>query len=222
MTPTKKTGTAGAGEAAAWSAPVLPLPGAAAAPVKQPPRRGRYPAKVTRLQRPAGRLPATGADRPAAPEACIVWTGPGSERPPCVAEALRWLASQIHSGPEMVSPQDVRDYLRLQFGGLPFEVFGALFLDAQFRLIDCRVLFRGSLTATSVYPREVVREALELHAAAVVLFHNHPSGCLDPSRPDQFLTQNLSAALALVNVRVCDHYVIGCSGAVSFAERGLL
>ncbi|BDI04516.1 JAB domain-containing protein [Sphaerotilus microaerophilus] len=222
MATIKKTGTAGAGEAAAWSAPVFPLPGAAAAPVVQPSRRGRYPAKVTRLRQPSTYLPLTSAAKSAAAGACIVLTGPESERPPCVAEALAWLEGQVHRGPAMISTRDARDYLRLQFGSLPFEVFGALFLDAQHQLIDCRVLFRGSLSQTSVYPREVVREALELHAAAVVLFHNHPSGTPEPSRSDEFLTQSLKTALAVVDVRVFDHFVVGAAGSVSFAERGLL
>jgi DNA repair protein RadC len=136
--------------------------------------------------------------------------------------ARRSLAQELVQRPLFDAPGAVRDFLRLQVGQREHEVFVVLFLDAQNRLIRCEEMFRGTLTQTSVYPREVVRRALELHAAAVVLAHNHPSGVAEPSRADEFLTQSLKAALQLVDVRVLDHFVVGRAGVTSFAERGLL
>ena len=137
--------------------------------------------------------------------------------------ARRSLKRQLHDGPVFDSPQRVREYLQLTLGALDHEVFAVLYLDAQNRLIVYRELFRGTLTQTSVYPREVVKHALGSHAAAVVLAHNHPSGLAEPSRADEVLTQTLQRALQLVDVRVLDHLVVGHGGAVvSFAERGLL
>jgi DNA repair protein RadC len=136
--------------------------------------------------------------------------------------ARRSLARQLAQGPVFDSPGAVKDYVRLHLAPRRHEVFSVLFLDAQHRLIVLRELFQGTLTQTSVYPREVVRHALELHAAAVILAHNHPSGAAEPSRADEFLTQTLKSALALVDVRVLDHFVVGRSEVVSFAERGLL
>ena len=104
----------------------------------------------------------------------------------------------------------------------PYEVFAVIFLDTQQRLIAFEELFRGTLAQTSVYPREVVKRALALNAAAVVLAHNHPSGVAEPSRADEALTQALRSALALVDVRVLDHFVVAAGTVVSFAERGLL
>jgi DNA repair protein RadC len=101
-------------------------------------------------------------------------------------------------------------------------VFAVLFLDSQHRLIVLEPMFRGTLTQTSVYPREVVKRALALNAGAVILAHNHPSGAAEPSRADEYLTQTLKAALALVDVRVLDHLVVGRGRVTSFAERGLL
>ena len=120
------------------------------------------------------------------------------------------------------SPPKVREYLRLRIGGLPHEVFAALFLDAQNRLIDDEELFRGTLTQTSVYPREVVKRALDRNAAAIIFAHNHPSGLAEPSRADELLTRTLRDALALVDVRVLDHVIVAGASSVSFAERGLL
>lgn len=136
--------------------------------------------------------------------------------------ARRALGQRLREAPLFDSPQRVKDYLRLQLGARPHEVFAVLFLDAQHRLIEMEEMFRGTLTQTSVYPREVARRALELGAAAVVLAHNHPSGAAEPSRADEFLTQALKAALGLLDVRVLDHLVVGGDGVVSFAERGLL
>jgi len=120
------------------------------------------------------------------------------------------------------SPTAVKDYLALKLGGREREVFAVLFLDAQHRFVALEELFQGTLTQTSVYPREVVKRALALNAAAVVLAHNHPSGAAEPSRADEFLTQTLRSALGLVDVRVLDHIVVGRGHVVSLAERGLL
>ena len=136
--------------------------------------------------------------------------------------ARRSLAQQLNERPVFDSPQRVKDYLRLQLGHLNYEVFAVLFLDAQHHLIQLEEMFRGTLTQTSVYPREVVKRALELHAGAVILAHNHPSGVAEPSRADECLTQTLASALELVDVRVLDHLVVGRPHVVSFAERGLL
>jgi DNA repair protein RadC len=136
--------------------------------------------------------------------------------------ARRALAERLKERPVFDSPDSVKDYLRLAIGARAHEVFAVLFLDAQHRLIALEELFRGTLTQTSVYPREVVTRALHLHAAAVVLAHNHPSGCAEPSRADELLTQNLKAALALVDVRVLDHVIVGHGVALSMAERGIM
>ena len=140
-----------------------------------------------------------------------------------VAEmARRALAQQMQDGPIFESPGRVKDYLSLQLGGRLQEVFAVLFLDSQHRLLRFEEMFHGTLTQTSVYPREVVRRALALNAGAVVLAHNHPSGEAEPSRADEHLTQSLKSALLLIDVRVLDHIVIGQGHVVSMAERGLL
>ena len=136
--------------------------------------------------------------------------------------ARRALSAQLKQQTLFDSPEAVRDYLQLQLGSRPYEVFAVLFLDSQHRLIVLEELFRGTLTQTSVYPREVVVRALALNAASVVLAHNHPSGSAQPSRADEALTQTLKAALGLVDVRVLDHFVVTSTEAVSMAERGLL
>lgn len=135
----------------------------------------------------------------------------------------RALSEEMKARNAFSTPGAVRDYLRLNLAGLPHEVFFALWLDAQNRLIVGEELFRGSLTQTSVYPREVVKKALWHNAAAVVLAHNHPSGVAEPSSSDEHLTRELRQALALVDVRVLDHFIVaGASQPLSFAERGLL
>ncbi|HSI57591.1 MAG TPA: DNA repair protein RadC [Ideonella sp.] len=139
-----------------------------------------------------------------------------------VEMSRRALAQQLQRGPVFDSPQKVKDFAALHLSGLSNEVFAVLFLDTQHRLIELRELFRGSLTQSSVYPREVLRQAMELNAAAVILAHNHPSGVAEPSRADEFLTQQLKTALQMVDVRVLDHLVVGAGIVVSFAERGLL
>lgn len=133
----------------------------------------------------------------------------------------RALAADLTTRDALGSPQAVRDWLRLRIGHLPHEVFHALWLDAQNRLIAAEELFRGTLTATSVYPREVVKRALASNAAAVILAHNHPSGHSQPSQADLELTRSLKQALALVDVRVLDHFVVTAAGApCSLAENG--
>lgn len=137
--------------------------------------------------------------------------------------ARRALHAQLVARDLLSSPTEVRDWLKLKLGGLPCEVFGALWLDAQNRLIEYDELFRGSLTQTSVYPREVVKSALSRNAAAVILAHNHPSGVAEPSRADEALTATLKQALALIDVKVLDHFIVaGNAPPISFAERGLL
>jgi len=136
--------------------------------------------------------------------------------------ARRALAQQLQRGPVFESPAHVKDYVALRLGHLPYEVFSVLLLDAQHRLIAMKDLFRGTLTQTSVYPREVVQQALASHAAAVILAHNHPSGVAEPSRADEYLTATLKSALQLVDVKVLDHLVVGAGSVTSFAERGLI
>jgi DNA repair protein RadC len=137
--------------------------------------------------------------------------------------ARRALSEQMSAGDVFDSPQAVRDWLRLRIGSLPHEVFCILLLDARNRLIETVELFRGTLTQTSVYPREVVKLALAHNAAAVILAHNHPSGTAEPSNADEMLTRSLKQALDLVDVRVLDHFIVTAHASpLSFAERGLL
>lgn len=137
--------------------------------------------------------------------------------------ARRALAGRLKTRDTLGSPQAVRDWLRLHLGQLQHEVFVALWLDAQNRLIASEELFRGTLTQTSVYPREVVKRALTQNAAAVILAHNHPSGVAEPSSADEVLTSALKQALGLVDVKVLDHFIVaGGATPLSFAERGLL
>lgn len=136
--------------------------------------------------------------------------------------ARRSLAQQLAQRTVLSSPQNVKDFLRLQLAHEEHEVFAVMFLDVQNQLLQFEPMFRGTLSQTSVYPREVVKRALALHASAVILAHNHPSGIAEPSRADEFLTQSLKQALALIDVRVIDHLVVGADHAISFAERGLL
>lgn len=135
---------------------------------------------------------------------------------------LRDLHEQMRSTPIMSSPQALRDWLRLHCARLEHEVFLVLYLDAHHRLIEAEELFRGTLTQTSVYPRELVKGALARNAAALAVAHNHPSGEAEPSRADELLTQNLKSALSLVDVRVIDHFVVAGDQILSFAERGLV
>jgi DNA repair protein RadC len=139
-----------------------------------------------------------------------------------VALAERYLACGIVREDVFTASTDVRRYLRLRLGGRPREVFAALFLDAQHRLIAFRELFLGTIDSASVHPREVLRETLSLNAAAVIFAHNHPSGVAEPSSSDVRITERLSNALQLIDVRVLDHIVVSVDATVSMAERGLL
>ena len=134
----------------------------------------------------------------------------------------RALNEQLQQRDVFQSPQQVRDYLVLKLGALTREVFMVLFLDAQNRLNASEELFSGTLTQTSVYPREVVKRAMHHNAASVILAHNHPSGVAQQSAADELLTQQLKQALALVDVRVLDHFIVAGNQTLSFAERGLL
>ena len=136
--------------------------------------------------------------------------------------ARRLLREEVTHGSALTSPEAVRDYLRLSLASLPHEAFVVLFLDSQHRLLAADELFRGTLAQTSVYPREIVKAALSRNAAAVIFAHNHPSGVAEPSRADELLTQALKQALALVDIRTLDHFVVAGDRVVSFAERGLL
>ncbi|OGA70200.1 MAG: hypothetical protein A3G83_12275 [Betaproteobacteria bacterium RIFCSPLOWO2_12_FULL_68_20] len=136
--------------------------------------------------------------------------------------ARRSLGEDLGAGAALTSPGAVRDFLRLTLGPLEHEVFVCLWLDAQHRVIRTDECFRGTLTQTSVYPREIVKAALRANAAAVIFAHNHPSGAAQPSQADELLTRNLKEALALVDVKVLDHFIVAGSQAISFAERGLL
>jgi len=134
----------------------------------------------------------------------------------------RALREELQARDSLASPAAVRDYLRLTLTGREYEVFVAIFMDAQNRVLATEELFRGTLTQTSVYPREVVKSALKHNAAAVIFAHNHPSGVAEPSHADELLTQSLKQSLALVDIKVLDHFVVASGGVVSFAEKGLI
>ena len=136
--------------------------------------------------------------------------------------ARRAILEEIKSGQTLGSPHAVKDYLRIIFHGKTFEAFHVLFLDVKNRLIASKEMFRGTLTHTSVYPREVVKAALDCNAASVMLAHNHPSGTPDPSESDLVLTRALMQALALVDIRILDHFVVAGHRIHSFAEHGQL
>jgi len=150
----------------------------------------------------------------------------GDYRPANADEVLRAarrvLGQRMRRGTALSSPQLVRDFLRLKLGTLEHEIFAVLLLDAQNRLIEYQEMFRGTVTQTSVYPREIVKESLARNAAAVIFAHNHPSGIAEPSRADEALTQTLKSALSMVDVRVLDHLIVAGEDILSFAERGLL
>ena len=150
----------------------------------------------------------------------------GEYRPAGVDEVLaaaqRVLASRVRGANVLTSPAVVRDFLRTRLGALPHEVFAVVHLDAQHAVLDYVEMFRGTVTQTSVYPREVVKDALALNSSALLLVHCHPSGCAEPSRADEQLTQTLKQAAALVDVRVLDHLIVAGGTILSMAERGLL
>ncbi len=136
--------------------------------------------------------------------------------------ARRALKEEMHTGNALTSPRAVREYLQLLLRGKAHEVFMAIFLDAQHRVIAAEELFQGTLTQASVYPREVVKRALHHNAAAVILAHNHPSGVAEASQADRLLTDALKQALSLVEVRTLDHFIVADAACLSFAERGLI
>src|SRR5947207_861987 len=150
----------------------------------------------------------------------------GEYRPANADEVLKAarqvIGRRVRRGTTMSSPQAVRDFLRTKLAELEHELFVALLLDSQHRLIEYVELFRGTLAQTSVYPREVAKAALKSNAAAMIFAHNHPSGVPEPSRADELLTQALKQALALLDVRVLDHFIVAGAETVSFAERGLI
>lgn len=140
-----------------------------------------------------------------------------------IRRALRFLENRLREpGAALSSPEAVRDYLALSIGDREREIFIAVFLDAQNRVIEAEELFRGTLTQASIYPREVVKRALALNAASVIFAHNHPSGVAEPSQADRWLTDTLKTALALVDVRTLDHFIVAGRNTLSFAERGYL
>ncbi|MBK9130373.1 MAG: DNA repair protein RadC [Gammaproteobacteria bacterium] len=125
-------------------------------------------------------------------------------------------------GVELPSPNHTRDFLRMLLAERKAEVFGCLYLDNRHRVIETVELFQGTIDGASVYPRVVVQQALTVNAAAVMFFHNHPSGVAEPSNADQAITRRLKEALALIDIRVLDHFVVTAGESISFAERGLL
>jgi DNA repair protein RadC len=152
--------------------------------------------------------------------------GLGARRAGILQAALelsrRHYAEALRAGPALETPQTTRAYLVAQLRDRPYEVFCLLHLDNRHRLIAFEELFRGTIDGASVHPREVVKQALARNAAAVILAHNHPSGVAEPSQADELITARLREALALVDIRLLDHLVVGDTGCASFAERGLL
>jgi DNA repair protein RadC len=144
------------------------------------------------------------------------------EKQSVVTLAMKVLAIKHRAGRPLSNPEATRNYLRLRLADYRNEVFGSLFLDNRHRIIAVRELFQGTIDGASIHPRVVVQHAMEANAAAVVLFHNHPSGVAEPSHADEAITRRLKEALALVDVRVLDHFVVSAGESVSFAEHGLL
>ena len=144
------------------------------------------------------------------------------EQQSLMALAFDMLAEQHRPGEALTSPADTQRYLRLRLAEYKNEVFGCLFLDNRHRIIEVAELFQGTIDGASVHPRVVVQKALEHNAAALLLFHNHPSGVAEPSHADEAITRRLKEALALIDVRVLDHFVVTAGESISFAERGLI
>ncbi|MCP4284513.1 MAG: DNA repair protein RadC [Gammaproteobacteria bacterium] len=145
-----------------------------------------------------------------------------AEKQSLKALALTLLAEQHQPGKMLTSPEETRSYLRLRLAEYKNEVFGCVYLDNRHRIIHVAELFHGTIDGASVHPRVVVQQALSVNAAALVLYHNHPSGVAEQSHADEAITQRLKNALALVDVRVLDHFVVAAGESISFAERGLL
>lgn len=139
-----------------------------------------------------------------------------------LAAARQVLAHRVRRGASLSSPQKVREYLTMRLGYLDYEIFAVILLDRRHRVIEYVELFRGTIDGASVHPREVVKLALDKGAAACLLVHNHPSGVEDQSQADEFITTRLKECLALIDVRVLDHWIIGAGNVLSFAEKGLL
>jgi DNA repair protein RadC len=150
----------------------------------------------------------------------------GEYRPADADEVLqaaqRLLAGRVHGTDVLTSPAVVKDFLRARLGNLPHEIFAVVHLDAQHRVLDYVEMFRGTVSQTSVYPREVVKDALSRNSSALLLVHNHPSGSPEPSRADEHLTQTLKSAAALVDVRVLDHLIVAGDSVLSMAQKGLM
>ena len=144
------------------------------------------------------------------------------EKQSLIELAFAVLQEQHKPGVLLQSPNQTRDYLRLLLVDRKAEIFGCLFLDNRHRVIETAELFQGTIDGASVYPRVVVQQALERNAAAIMFFHNHPSGVAEPSRADETITKRLKDALALVDIKVLDHFIVTAGESVSFAERGLL
>jgi len=144
------------------------------------------------------------------------------EKQSAVTLAMKVLAIKHRAGRPLSNPEATRNYLRLRLADYQNEVFGSVFLDNRHRIIAVRELFQGTIDGASIHPRVVVQQALSMNAGALVLFHNHPSGVAEPSHADEAITRRLKDALALVDVRVLDHFVVSAGESVSFAERGLI
>lgn len=162
------------------------------------------------------------ADRKAVCEAPGLGPAKYSQLAAVIEMARRTFMAEMREGDALTSPDTVRDYLRLQLAGKPYEVFLCVYLDTQHRVIAVEELFRGTLSQTSVYPREIVRRALEHNAAALIFAHNHPSGVAEPSQADLVLTRRLVETLALIDVRVLDHFIVAGPTSMSFRESGEL
>ena len=145
-----------------------------------------------------------------------------AEKQTLKALALTLLAEQHQPGKTLTSPEETCSYLRLRLAGYKNEVFGCVYLDNRHRIIDVAELFQGTIDGASVHPRVVVQQSLQLNAAALIFYHNHPSGVAEPSHADEAITRRLKDALALVDVRVLDHFVVATGESVSFASRGIL
>jgi len=144
------------------------------------------------------------------------------EKQSVITLAMKVLSIKHRAGRVLSKPDETRDFLRLRLADYRNEVFGCLFLDNRHRIIVVRELFQGTIDGASVHPRVVVQQAMEVNAAALVIYHNHPSGVAEPSNADEAITRRLKDALALVDVRVLDHFVVSAGESVSFAERGLI
>ena len=144
------------------------------------------------------------------------------EKQSVVTLAMKVLAIKHRAGRPLSNPEATRNYLRLRLADYRNEVFGGVFLNNRHRIIAVRELFQGTIDGAAIHPRVVVQQALETNAAAILLFHNHPSGVAEPSHADEAITRRLKEALALVDVRVLDHFVVSAGESISFAERGLL